>query len=259
MTVQEPVRTPEPRERRAHQFFVAAAPPHMPPPQAASSRASRAAPPKVAQQQAPHKWQNHKRRHRRHFRKQHATAGSRSFLTLVLAISFGAYLVHARLQPGSQGLIRLKMVASMTSWSFAAAMPAFVRARRSSCRVRSVPAAAFPPRDSGARFHAPAAPVLTDLPRESGDAMPSNIYTARFFNQYPGPSLRFLKISATLLLQELNCYLETGVLHWSRSGMNELVFFLEEESAKAMLEQLFPLLIPPEIKVHPRFIVFEGG
>ena len=36
--------------------------------------------------------------------------------------------------------------------------------------------------------------------------MPSNIYIARFFKQYPGPSLRFLKISATRLLQDLNCY-----------------------------------------------------
>src|ERR1700685_4127339 len=85
-------------------------------------------------------------------------------------------------------LIRLKMAASKTSWSFAAAVPAFVRARRSSCRARSVPAAAFQPRDLGARFHAPVAPALTVLPREAGDAMPSNIYIARFFKQYPGPS-----------------------------------------------------------------------
>ena len=103
-------------------------------------------------------------------------------------------------------LIRLKMAASMTTWSFAAAMPAFVPARRFSCRARSVPAAAFQPRGSGARFHAPVAPVLTDLPHESGDAMPSNIYTARFFNQYPGPNIRFLKISATRLSQDVNCY-----------------------------------------------------
>jgi len=40
--------------------------------------------------------------------------------------------------------------------------------------------------------------------------------------------------------------------------MNELVFFLEEESAKALLEQIFPLLISSESEVHPRFIVFEG-
>src|SRR5450432_4374612 len=74
-------------------------------------------------------------------------------------------------------LIRLKMVASKTWWSFAAARPAFVRAQRSSCRARSVPAAAFQPRGLGARFHAPTPPVLTDLPREPGDVMPSNIYT----------------------------------------------------------------------------------
>jgi hypothetical protein len=40
--------------------------------------------------------------------------------------------------------------------------------------------------------------------------------------------------------------------------MSELVFFLEEESAKALLEQLFPLLIPEGSRVRPRFIVFEG-
>ncbi len=114
-------------------------------------------------------------------------------------------------------LIRLKMVASRKSWSFAAAMPACVRARRSSCRARSVPAAAFQPRDSGARFLAPVAPVLTDLPREAGDAMPSNIYTARFFKQYPGPSLRFSKISATRLLQDLNCYAQ--ILWFSSNEM----------------------------------------
>jgi hypothetical protein len=102
------------------------------------------------------------------------------------------------------------MVASKTSWSFAAAVPAFARARRSSCRAPSVPAAAFQPRGLAARFHAPAAPVLTDLPREAGDALPSNIYIARFFRQYPGPNLRFLKISATRLLQDLNCYVEVA-------------------------------------------------
>jgi hypothetical protein len=41
--------------------------------------------------------------------------------------------------------------------------------------------------------------------------MPSNIYTARFFKQYPGPSLRFLKISATRLLQDLNCYAKSPI------------------------------------------------
>lgn len=40
--------------------------------------------------------------------------------------------------------------------------------------------------------------------------------------------------------------------------MNELVFFLEEESAKALLEHIFPLLIPPGSQFRPRFIVFEG-
>ena len=40
--------------------------------------------------------------------------------------------------------------------------------------------------------------------------------------------------------------------------MNELVFFLEEESAKALLEQIFPILILPASHVRPRFIVFEG-
>jgi hypothetical protein len=37
-----------------------------------------------------------------------------------------------------------------------------------------------------------------------------------------------------------------------------LVFFLEEESAKALLEKIFPRLIPEGGQVHPRFIVFEG-
>ncbi len=38
--------------------------------------------------------------------------------------------------------------------------------------------------------------------------------------------------------------------------MRELVFLLEEESAKAMLEVLVPRLLPPELAT--RFIVFEG-
>jgi hypothetical protein len=38
----------------------------------------------------------------------------------------------------------------------------------------------------------------------------------------------------------------------------EVVFFLEEESAKALLEHLFPLLIPQGSQIHPRFIVFDG-
>jgi hypothetical protein len=40
--------------------------------------------------------------------------------------------------------------------------------------------------------------------------------------------------------------------------MNELVFFVEEESAKALLERIFPQLVPSGSQVHPRFIVFEG-
>ena len=40
--------------------------------------------------------------------------------------------------------------------------------------------------------------------------------------------------------------------------MSEVVFFLEEESAKALLEKIFPLLIPDGSQVYPRFIVFEG-
>jgi len=40
--------------------------------------------------------------------------------------------------------------------------------------------------------------------------------------------------------------------------MSELVFFLEEESAKALLEQIFPRLIPQGSQVYARFIVFEG-
>jgi hypothetical protein len=40
--------------------------------------------------------------------------------------------------------------------------------------------------------------------------------------------------------------------------MRELVFLLEEESAKALLQGLIPRLVPNEILVVPRFIVFEG-
>ena len=40
--------------------------------------------------------------------------------------------------------------------------------------------------------------------------------------------------------------------------MTELVFFLEEESAKALLAALFPRLIPAGGPIEPRFIVFEG-
>jgi hypothetical protein len=40
--------------------------------------------------------------------------------------------------------------------------------------------------------------------------------------------------------------------------MRELVFFLEEESAKAFLEQIVPRLFSPKNQIRPRFIVFEG-
>jgi len=40
--------------------------------------------------------------------------------------------------------------------------------------------------------------------------------------------------------------------------MRELVFFLEEESAKALLAGLIPRLIPADSPVRTRFIVFEG-
>jgi hypothetical protein len=40
--------------------------------------------------------------------------------------------------------------------------------------------------------------------------------------------------------------------------MRELVFLLEEESAKALLEVLIPRLFPEEIPVQWRFIIFEG-
>ena len=40
--------------------------------------------------------------------------------------------------------------------------------------------------------------------------------------------------------------------------MTELVFFLEEESAKALLAGLYPRLIPAGSPIEPRFIVFEG-
>ncbi len=92
-------------------------------------------------------------------------------------------------------------VASMWSWSSVAATPAFVRDPRSSYRAQSVPAAVSRSRGLGARFHAQGTPALPAALGEAGDAMPSNIYTARFFKQYPGPNLRFLKISATRLLQ----------------------------------------------------------
>jgi hypothetical protein len=40
--------------------------------------------------------------------------------------------------------------------------------------------------------------------------------------------------------------------------MKELVFFLEEDSAKALLENLFPRRVAPTSQFCPRFIVFEG-
>ena len=40
--------------------------------------------------------------------------------------------------------------------------------------------------------------------------------------------------------------------------MGEVVFLLEEESAKALLEYVFPALIPQGSNIQPRFIVFEG-
>lgn len=40
--------------------------------------------------------------------------------------------------------------------------------------------------------------------------------------------------------------------------MTELVFFLEEASAKAMLEVLVPRLLPPGAVFHLRRVVFEG-
>jgi hypothetical protein len=39
--------------------------------------------------------------------------------------------------------------------------------------------------------------------------------------------------------------------------MNELVFFLEEESSKALLEQIVPLLVPKS-QFYSRYVVFEG-
>jgi len=40
--------------------------------------------------------------------------------------------------------------------------------------------------------------------------------------------------------------------------MKELVFFLEEESARALLASLYPRLIPAGSPIEARFIVFEG-
>jgi hypothetical protein len=40
--------------------------------------------------------------------------------------------------------------------------------------------------------------------------------------------------------------------------MKELVFFLEEESAKALLQVLLPRLLPGDSDIQTRFVVFEG-
>jgi hypothetical protein len=40
--------------------------------------------------------------------------------------------------------------------------------------------------------------------------------------------------------------------------MKEIVFLLEEESARILLSGLFPRLVPEALGVRPRFIVFEG-
>ena len=40
--------------------------------------------------------------------------------------------------------------------------------------------------------------------------------------------------------------------------MTDLVFLLEEQSAKTLLEAIWPRLIAPDAQVFPKFIVFEG-
>jgi hypothetical protein len=40
--------------------------------------------------------------------------------------------------------------------------------------------------------------------------------------------------------------------------MSEVVFFLEEESARVLLERIFPRLAPPNSQIRSRFVVFEG-
>jgi len=40
--------------------------------------------------------------------------------------------------------------------------------------------------------------------------------------------------------------------------MKEVVFFLEEESARALLTTLVPRLIPAQSLIYPRYVVFEG-
>ncbi len=134
----------------------------------------------------------------------------------------------------------------MRSWSFAAATPACVRDRRSaslhrrsSYRARPVPAEVSPLHASSARFRAPGAPVLPVALGEAGDAMPSNLYTARFFSQHPGPNVRFLKISATRLLQGLNCY----ELSWGSVGVHKA-----EATAEAL--SLVATDVAVDVRVH---------
>ena len=52
--------------------------------------------------------------------------------------------------------------------------------------------------------------------------------------------------------------MEAGFLYRGGSGVKEIVFLLEEQSAKALLETIWPRLISPDASVRPRFIVFEG-
>jgi hypothetical protein len=40
--------------------------------------------------------------------------------------------------------------------------------------------------------------------------------------------------------------------------VRELVFLLEEESARELLEEILHRIFPEQSKIHPRFIVFEG-
>ena len=52
--------------------------------------------------------------------------------------------------------------------------------------------------------------------------------------------------------------MEAGFLYGRGSNVKEIVFLLEEQSAKALLETIWPRLISPDASVRPRFIVFEG-
>jgi len=40
--------------------------------------------------------------------------------------------------------------------------------------------------------------------------------------------------------------------------MRELVFLLEETSAKAMIEVILPKIVPEELNITYRYIVFQG-